>query len=74
MMWPRLTKPFREDILLEAIGNATLTSREREVMERITISISLITVKAHRGSMMRKMAAVSLARDYEKAVGEAAVG
>jgi FixJ family two-component response regulator len=53
-------------------GYGSLTPREREVMERVTsgylnkqigdeLGISVITVKAHRGSLMRKMAADSLA-------------
>src|SRR5262249_17414297 len=51
---------------------ATLTRREREVMSLVTIGklnkqiggdlgLSEITVKAHRGSVMRKMSAGSLA-------------
>ena len=51
---------------------ASLTSRERDVMARVAagllnkqvgseLGISEITVKAHRGSMMRKMGANSLA-------------
>jgi len=51
---------------------ATLTPREREVMGLVVsgllnkqigdeLSISVITVKAHRGSLMRKMRADSLA-------------
>jgi FixJ family two-component response regulator len=51
---------------------ATLTPRERQVMELVVegflnkqiggkLEISEITVKAHRGSVMRKMAAASLA-------------
>lgn len=88
-----LTKPFSNEILLKAIGNALerskalldrdaeiqalkeryvrLTSREREVMALVVaglpnkqvggeLGISEITVKAHRGSMMRKMKANSL--------------
>jgi len=50
-----------------------LTPREREVMERIVsgrlnkqvggeLGISIITVKAHRGKVMRKMRAASLAQ------------
>jgi FixJ family two-component response regulator len=50
---------------------ASLTSREREVLEMVTLGylnkqvsgelgISEVTVKAHRGKMMRKMAAASL--------------
>ncbi len=89
-----LTKPFSDEVLLNAIRNALerskglldrdteiralkaryacLTAREREVMALVAIGlpnkqvggelgISEITVKAHRGSMMRKMKAESLA-------------
>jgi FixJ family two-component response regulator len=88
-----LTKPFRDQDLLEAIqlGLArhqarceserqvallrdrfnTLTSRQREVMAHIVdghpnkriasrIGISVMTVKIHRGHVMRKMEAASL--------------
>lgn len=88
-----LTKPFRDDVLLEAIRGAiersraalrqdsemqllrscyaSLTSREREVMALVVsgllnkqvggeLGISEVTVKAHRGQMMRKMKADSL--------------
>jgi FixJ family two-component response regulator len=88
-----LTKPFRDQDLLEAIqlGLArdrarheneraftelrdrfeTLSPREREVMARVVkgrlnkqiaadIGISEVTVKVHRGSVMRKMKASSL--------------
>ncbi len=88
-----LTKPFSDEILLNAIRNALqrskalldrdteiralkaryalLTAREREVMVLVVaglpnkqvggeLGISEITVKAHRGSMMRKMKADSL--------------
>ena len=88
-----LTKPFSDEILLNAIRNALqrskalldrdteiralkaryalLTAREREVMALVVaglpnkqvggeLGISEITVKAHRGSMMRKMKADSL--------------
>ena len=88
-----LTKPCRNDVLLEAIGQAverskaaldqeaqmqalreryaSLSSREREVMALVAagllnklvgseLGISEITVKAHRGKMMRKMNARSL--------------
>jgi FixJ family two-component response regulator len=52
---------------------ATLSSRERQVMTLVVsgwmnkqvsgrLNISIITVKAHRGRMMRKMAASSLAQ------------
>lgn len=89
-----LTKPFSDEVLLNAIRNALerskaildrdteiralraryacLTAREREVMALVVIGrpnkqvggelgISEITVKAHRGSMMRKMKVESLA-------------
>jgi FixJ family two-component response regulator len=88
-----LTKPFKDDVLLEAIRGAiersrvalrhesemqvlrsrlaSLTPREREVMALVVtgllnkqvggeLGISEITVKAHRGQLMRKMAADSL--------------
>ena len=88
-----LTKPFRDDVLLDAIRAAiersraarrqesemqvlrscyaSLTPREREVMALVVsgllnkqvggeLGISEITVKAHRGQMMRKMKAESL--------------
>jgi FixJ family two-component response regulator len=89
-----LTKPFHEEVLLNAIQSAldrstvaasedaelealrrrysSLTPREREVMDLVTsgflnkqigdeLGISVITVKAHRGSVVRKMAAASVA-------------
>ena len=89
-----LTKPFSDDALLDAIGQAiersrvalkvaadlkdlqdryaSLTRREREVMAWVVAGLlnkqigaemgtSEITVKAHRGKMMRKMKAGSLA-------------
>lgn len=88
-----LTKPFDNDVLLEAVGKAlersraaleeeahmnalreryaTLSAREREVMALVVagllnkqvgaeLGISEITVKAHRGNVMRKMNAASL--------------
>jgi FixJ family two-component response regulator len=88
-----LTKPFQEDVLLAAIGDAlersrraleqearrrvlresyaSLTARERQVMTLVAsgllnkqvggeLGISEITVKAHRGQVMRKMKAGSL--------------
>jgi FixJ family two-component response regulator len=88
-----LTKPFTNDVLLDAIGGAiqrsrtavrqeaelrvlrsayaSLTPRERDVMALVVsgllnkqvggeLGISEITVKAHRGQVMRKMKADSL--------------
>src|SRR4030095_10530150 len=88
-----LTKPFKDDVLIEAIRGAiersrealrrdeemralrecyaSLTPRELEVMALVCagllnkqvggeLGISEITVKAHRGQMMRKMKADSL--------------
>lgn len=89
-----LTKPFSDDILLNAVRHALIRSkalldrstemlalrarysclspREREVLALVVaglpnkqvgseLGISEITVKAHRGSMMRKMKVESLA-------------
>ncbi|MDB4890531.1 MAG: tmoT 2 [Gemmatimonadetes bacterium] len=89
-----LTKPWEEDVLRAAIGNALgrseigiareerlqvlrhdysmLTGREREILTLVVagrlnkqigaaLGISELTVKAHRGHMMRKMHAASLA-------------
>ena len=102
-----LTKPFRDQDLLDAIQlglerdrvrlererelNAlrerydTLTSREREVMEHVVngrinkqiagdLGISEMTVKIHRGNVMRKMRAPSLPDLARMADGLSAAG
>lgn len=89
-----LTKPFRDQDILDAVSGAieqdrrrrladkavsgvqelyqTLTTREKEIMALVTaglmnkqvaaeVGLSEITVKIHRGQVMRKMAARSLA-------------
>jgi FixJ family two-component response regulator len=89
-----LTKPFRDQDMLDAVGRAiendrvrrsnedamseicarfeSLTPREREVMALVSaglmnkqvaaeIGLSVITVKIHRGHIMKKMGAKSLA-------------
>jgi FixJ family two-component response regulator len=88
-----LTKPFSDEVLLQAVAQslerssaalheeaqltslreryASLSQREREVMSLVVagllnkqvggeLGISEITVKAHRGNVMRKMKAASL--------------
>ncbi len=95
-----LTKPFRDQTMLDAIANAlardaerlagdqtkalvrgcyaTLTPREKEVMAHVVaglmnkqiaaeLNLSEITVKIHRGQLMRKMASRSVADLVRKA-------
>lgn len=95
-----LTKPFKEQDMLDAVASAlkqdaerrsrtaqntavitlaeTLTPREREVMDAVVkglmnkqiafdLGISEVTVKLHRGNVMRKMAARSVADLVRKA-------
>ena len=106
-----LTKPFGEDVLLEAVGAALersrlavgaraglkalrdrydrLSRREREVMALVVsgllnkqvggeLGISEITVKAHRGRVMEKMGAGSLAElvrmSAQLGLGEPVIG
>jgi FixJ family two-component response regulator len=68
----RATLGYEEHLKLLRTSLASLTPREREVMELVVVGllnkqvggrlgISEITVKAHRGNMMRKMGAESLA-------------
>lgn len=94
-----LTKPFRDQDILDAVGAAlerdavrrrqsaqgeavaslaeNLTPREREVMEAVVkglmnkqiayeLGISEVTVKLHRGNVMRKMEARSVAELVRK--------
>jgi FixJ family two-component response regulator len=101
-----LTKPFSDDVLLNAIRQAiersraaldhqaeeqalrdrysSLTRRERQVMELVVsgllnkqvggeLGISEITVKAHRGKVMEKMKADSLA-DLVNMAGRLRIG
>ncbi|MDI7864224.1 response regulator transcription factor [Rhizobiaceae bacterium n13] len=95
-----LTKPFKDQDILDAVGAAierdaarrhqsaqseavtalaeTLTPREREVMEAVVkglmnkqiayeLGISEVTVKLHRGNVMRKMEVRSVAELVRKA-------
>ncbi|MEZ2126904.1 MULTISPECIES: response regulator transcription factor [unclassified Sinorhizobium] len=95
-----LTKPFRDQDILDAVGAAmerdaarrrhsaqneavaslaeNLTPREREVMDAVVkgmmnkqiayeLGISEVTVKLHRGNVMRKMKARSVAELVRKA-------
>jgi FixJ family two-component response regulator len=57
-----LTKPFKDDVLLDAIRVAIERSRAARLNKQVggELGISEITVKAHRGQVMRTMKARSL--------------